>query len=292
MACLFGARLAPHAEVTLLGTWPAGLEALRRDGIRVVQSAGDERFLVRVVGDPADVVGARAALVLVKSWQTRRAAEMLSACLDPEGVALTLQNGLGNLETLSARLGGERTALGVTTWGATLVAPGTVRPGGAGSVYLAAHPRLEAIAPLLQAASFEVQWVDDLEGMVWGKLAVNSAINPLTALLGMPNGELLQRPGAREVMRSAAEEVEAVAGALGIRMPFAEAGEQARLVAERTGANRSSMLQDVLRGAPTEIDAICGAVVRYGEARGVPTPVNRMLWDLVRARAAAPGAVT
>ena len=283
MACLFGARLARHAGVTLLGTWPEGIEALRRDGIRLETQAGESQHRIWVTSDPAEVAGARHALVLVKSWQTRRAARQLAECLAPEGVALTLQNGLGNLDVLSQALGPERTALGVTTSGATLLGPGRVRAGGAGPVYLARHPRLGPIADLLRVAGLAVEEVPDVEGLLWGKLAVNAAINPLTALLRVPNGDLLERAHARELMAAAAQEVTQVAAALGIRLPSGRADEQAFEVARRTAANRSSMLQDVDRRAPTEIDAICGAVVDFGRRRGVPTPVNFVLWAMVRA---------
>ncbi len=283
MACLFGARLAPHAEVTLLGTWPEGIEALRRDGIRLEAEAGASQYRVWVTADPAEVAGARHALVLVKSWQTRRAARHLAGCLAPEGVALTLQNGLGNLDVLEEALGPERAALGVTTSGATLLGPGRVRAGGAGPVYLAPHPRLGPIAGLLRVAGFAVDEVPDVEGLLWGKLAVNAAINPLTALLRVPNGDLLERPHAREIMAAAAAEVAEVAAALGIRLSSGRVDEQAFDVARRTSGNRSSMLQDVERRAPTEIDAICGAVVDFGRRKGVPTPVNSALWGMVRA---------
>lgn len=283
MACLFGARLAPHAEVTLLGTWPEGIEALRRDGIRLEAEAGESRHRVWVTSNPAEVVGAMHALVLVKSWQTRRAARQLAECLGLEGVALTLQNGLGNLDALSEALGPDRIALGVTTSGATLLGPGRVRAGGSGPVYLSPHPRLGPIAELLRGAGFVVENVPDVEGLLWGKLAVNAAINPLTALLRVPNGDLLERAHARELMAAAADEVAQVAAALGIRLPGGPADELAFEVARRTAANRSSMLQDVERRAPTEIDAICGAVVDFGRRKGVDTPVNSALWAMVRA---------
>lgn len=283
MACLFGARLGQHTGVTLLGTWAEGIAALRRDGIRLETGAGESGHRVWVTSDPAEVAGARHVLVLVKSWQTRRAARQLAECLAPDGVALTLQNGLGNMDVLSQALGPERTALGVTTSGATLLGPGRVRAGGTGPVYLARHRRLGPIADLLRVADFAVEEVPDVEGLLWGKLAVNAAINPLTALLRVPNGDLLERKHARQLMAAAAEEVAQVAAALGIRPPGGRADEQAFEVARRTAANRSSMLQDVDRRAPTEIDAICGAVVDFGRRKGVPTPVNFALWAMVRA---------
>ena len=124
---------------------------------------------------------------------------------------------------------------------------------------------------------------EDVDALLWGKLAVNAAINPLTALLRVPNGALLESPWAREVMRRAAGEVAAVAAARGIRLPFDDAGAQAEQVARQTALNRSSMLQDVLRGAESEIEAINGAVMRAAESAGVDVPANRLLYALVKA---------
>jgi 2-dehydropantoate 2-reductase len=287
MACLFGARLSDHADVTLLGTWPEGVAALQRHGIRLEAGGMETRHSVRVRSDPVDCRGARFALVLVKSWQTERTGAMLAECLVRDGVALTLQNGLGNLELLRDALGQERAALGVTTMGATLVGPGAVRVGGSGPTYVARHPRLAPYLDLLRQAGFDVEQEDDLASVQWGKLAVNAGINPLTALLRVPNGDLVVDDHARAILGEAAREAAAVAAALGIRLPYWDAAARAEDVARHTAGNRSSMLQDILRGAPTEIDAINGAVAEAGERLKVPTVVNRTLWRLVRAQVAA-----
>ena len=287
MACLFSARLAAAGcPVAILGTWAEGLQALQQYGVRVVEEDDRERaFTVRVVTDPLQCAGIRHALVLVKSWQTARAAEQLSQCLDPGGLALTLQNGLGNREQLAQVLGEERVALGVTTAGATLLGPGRVRPVGEALVTLSAHPRLQALADTLQAAGFIIETVSDPSALLWGKLVINAAINPLTALLGVPNGELLVRPSARLLMQSVALEAAAVAKATGVNLPYPDPLAAVEAVALRTAANCSSMLQDIQRRAPSEIDAICGAIVQAGEEVGVPVPVNRTLLHLVKALA-------
>ena len=285
LANLFAARLARvGVQVTMLGTWPAGLAALAEKGVHLVEAGGGElSYPVRATADPGEAAPASLALVLVKSWQTARAARQLAACLAPDGLALSLQNGLGNRETLAAELGPERVALGTTTTGATLLGPGQVRPGGEGVVSLEAHPRLAPLVAMLEKAGFAVETAPDVDALLWGKLAINAAINPLTALLRVANGELLRRPSARTLMGEAAREVAMVAAQEGVALSFPDPVAAAENVAHRTASNRSSMLQDVLRGAPTEIDAICGAVVRAGEGHGLPTPVNRALWLLVRA---------
>jgi 2-dehydropantoate 2-reductase len=281
LATLFAARLsASGLTVTLLGSWPEALAELRARGARLDgQPVG---YPVRVAETAAECRGAKHALVLVKSWQTGRAALQLADCLAEDGLALTLQNGLGNREILAASLGASRLALGVTTLGATLLAPGLVRPGGEGTITLEAHPRLDPLEAGLKQAGFTLERVEDAAGLAWGKLAVNAAINPLTALLRLPNGKLLERPAARALMGELARETAAVAQAQGIKLPFRDPERAAEEVARRTAGNFSSMLQDVLRGAPTEIEAINGAIVRLGEQTGIPTPLNRTVWSLIK----------
>ena len=290
LASLFGARLAAAGvDVTTLGAWPEGLAALRTQGVRLVEADGSQRaYPVRAVADPAECRGIPHALVLVKAWQTGRAAQQLVACLPADGLALTLQNGWGNRERLEQALGPDRVALGSTTLGATLLAPGVVRVGGQGPVTLGSHPRIQPLAELLAAAGFEVRMAEDVAGLAWGKLVINAAINPLTALLRVPNGELLARPAARELLSLATGEAAAVGLAQGLHLPFDDPVAAAEEVARRTAANHSSMFQDVQRGRPSEIDAICGAVVEAGQRVGVPTPVNRTLWLLVAALGAPP----
>jgi 2-dehydropantoate 2-reductase len=285
MACLFAARLAAAGRtVTMLGHWRSGLRALQKYGVRLELPDGSQAvYPVRATSDPRRCAGAHYALVLVKSWQTQKAAGDLQRCLAVEGLVLTLQNGLGNAETLRQALGAERLALGVSTSGATLLGPGRVRPSGDGPLTIQDHPAVRPLAEILAQAGFAVEFVQDAQALLWGKLVINAAINPLTALLGAPNGVLLQRPSAERLMAEAAKEAAAVATALGVALPYADPFEAARAVAQRTAENRSSMLQDVQRGAPTEIDAINGAIVRLGEQTSTPTPVNRALCLLVRA---------
>lgn len=287
LATLFAVRLAEQGhDITMLGTWDAGLDALTRDGARLADAMGREHaFRVRVTRDPEAARDSKYAFVLVKSWQTERAAQQLAQCLADDGLAVTLQNGLGNEDILAHSLGRERVALGVTTTGATLLGPGLVRAGGEGIVSLEANPRVGVLESALRRARFNVEVVADAKSLVWGKLVVNAAINPLTALLRVPNGELLNRPSARVMMKALADETAAVASAQRVRLPFKNPIEAAETVARKTAANHSSMFQDVRRGAPTEIDAICGAVAMAGKKHGVPTPVNKVCWQLVRAMA-------
>lgn len=284
MASLFAARLAASGvRVKMLGSWQPGLRALKKRGVCLVEADGSEHYYpVKVTDDPTECLGTQSALVLVKSWQTLRAAQQLAICLDPGGIALTLQNGLDNHPILVEFLGQERAAVGVTTAGAALLEPGRVKMGGNGVISLGAHNHLQPLAGLLEKAGFVVEITADTEALVWGKLVINAAINPLTALLQVPNGDLLTNPAARDLMELAALEAAAVAAARGVSLPYPNPVEAVEVVAQRTGGNLSSMLKDVQRGGPTEIDAINGAVARLGEQSHVPTPVNYTLWQLVK----------
>ena len=293
LATLFAARLSEAGHsVSMLGTWQHGLNALRKNGARIQDANGNERaFKVHATDDPDEVSGAKFALVLVKSWQTERVAGQLKEALAGDGLALTLQNGLGNREILARDLGPGRVAVGITTTGATLLGPGLVRAGGEGVISIeqaqppAGKPALGSFEALLRSANFNLQVVNDARSLIWGKLVINAAINPLTALLRIPNGELLSHPNARRVMASLARETADVAAAENISLPFSNPVRAAEDVARQTAANHSSMFQDVRRGAPTEIDAICGAVTRRAEFHGIAAPYNRACWQLVRAAA-------
>jgi len=285
LATLFAARLTQAGHhITLLGTWKVGIDSLRRNGARLINENGKElQFEVEATDDPRQCIGAKYAIVLVKAWQTERAARQLAECLADDGLAVTLQNGLGNLETLIGNLGEDRVAFGTITIGATLLSPGLVKAGGDGIISIERNPALGPVEAALKSAKFQVNIVEDAQSAVWGKLVVNAAINPLTALLRIPNGELLNRPTAHEMMGKLAREVAEVAHAENIRLPFDDPLAMAEEVARKTTANRSSMLQDVLRSAPTEIDAICGAVVRTAQKHKVDTPANWACWKLIKA---------
>ncbi len=285
MACLFAARLAAAGvRIAMLGSWKEGVHAIRQFGVRMIDADGSlKTFPVQIFSDHGLLKSIPYALALVKSYQTGRAAAQLREYLAPDGLLVTLQNGIGNQEQYKQTLGAERVAVGVTTLGATQVKPGMVEPAGEGPIFLSQHPRLPRLQNYLNKAQFQLEITEDTEALLWGKLVINAAINPLTALLRLPNGELLQRPSARALLQSSAREAAQVAASLGITLPYPDPLEAAENTARQTAVNFSSMLQDVQRGTLTEIDAICGAITRAGEKAGVPTPVNRTLWQLILA---------
>ncbi len=287
LGCVYAARLAGQAEVWMLGTWAEGVAAVRRDGIQVTDPDGRAwRAYVPATTDPAEVPPADVVLVLVKSYQTERAAAWAQQVLKPGGLAVTLQNGLDNGPKLAAVLGAERIAVGVTYNGATMLGPAQVRHVARQPTLIGVTPATEArvlaLIALLGQAGLEALVTPDVDSLLWGKAVANAAINPLTALWRVPNGEVCATSERRALALALAQETVAVAQARGIVLPFEDPIAYIESVCRRTAANRSSMLQDVERGRPTEIDSITGVIVAEGQRLGVPTPVSEVVWRLVR----------
>jgi 2-dehydropantoate 2-reductase len=278
----------------MLGTWQEGLAAVEAVGISVEEPDGSthvERILTS--GEPDTVPPADFALILVKSYQTDRAAAWAARILRAGGLVVTLQNGLDNGPRIAAAVGEDRVALGVTYAGATLLGPGRTRLVANLATFIATHEaiaaQVSAFVSLLKRAGFEAHATTEIQGRLWGKAIANAAINPLTALWRVANGELLCGEDRRKVMANLAQEALAVAHAVGVQPTLEDVVTFVEAVCRATAANRSSMLQDVERGRPTEIDSINGVIVDQGLRQGVPTPFNQAVWLLVRGLRATGG---
>ncbi len=189
LASIYAARLAGHAEVCMFGSWPEGIAAIRESGVHVVEPDGRLWRADVPVCSAADLEAPDAprgyadiALILVKSYQTPRAAEWARQLLATEGLAVTLQNGLDNYQALVDEVGEGSAAVGVTYNGAMLLAPGEVRHVAHNPTYLGQTPdnaeRIEALAEVFERAGFETEVGSDIEARLWGKAVVNAAINP------------------------------------------------------------------------------------------------------------------
>ena len=288
MGSLFGGKLSAVAKVMLLDPWAEHVAAMQRDGLRITELDGSGTTIsVSATADPAAVPEADLAIIFVKAHATGQASQWANSFLASDGLALTLQNGVGNAETMAEVLGAGRVVAGVTSHGATLLGPGRVRHAGFGPTHIAARPeiagKLADVAIVFEQAGFEVHLSDDLDSLVWGKLIINIGINALTGILRVPNGQLVEIPAASELMAQAVEEAVAVCRARGIALPYDDPLGRVQEVARATATNRASMLQDVLRGVPTEIGVINEAIVREGKRLGMPIPVNEFIVTTIRA---------
>lgn len=277
LGTLVGGLLAREHTVTLVGREPH-VSTVRAEGLRLT-GACDGTVRPGATTDPPE--RADLAVVTVKAFDTTEAATRLHSC-DLGGV-LSLQNGMGNEETLAEELRCPVLA-GTCTYGARLDSPGVVECTGVGTVTIGPHGGDTSLFADRVGAAFETAGIDttvaaDMPRRLWEKLAVNAAINATTALARVPNGALVDGP-ATDIAREAARETARVARSVGVELESATAVDAAMDVAAVTADNTSSMHQDVLAGKRTEIDAINGYVV---DRAGGSVPVNETLTALVRA---------
>lgn len=290
MGSVFAAGLAAAGHtVTVLARRALYIDAVNARGGLAVEFRERERIVpCRLSLEPADLAASELIVVLVKSMQTDEAAIALAAFPAPGRPVLTLQNGLGNMETLRKRLPDNPILAGITTCAATGLAPGSSRLISAGETVLGPldfedREHAGLAADLLTEAGFPTTATDDPHPFLWRKLLVNIAINPLTALTDLRNGDIAASGPLRSVAEAAIAEGKAVAGALGIAVP-GDATARFLAVCDATAGNLSSMAQDIKAGRRTEIDALNGAVSHLGRQAGIPTPVNDTLAALVRGR--------
>ncbi len=285
MGLLFAARLRKFADqdVVLLDYKKERSDLLNKKGIKVEGIRDEFHVHVPALTGEEVTIAPDFVMIFVKAYNTRDVAYDIKGIIEPDTLVITLQNGLGNIEALEAII--ERKVYGgITAEGATLLGPGHVRHAGYGDTIIGPfHERLSNLRDILDKAGFRTEIRDDIDGIVWGKLMINIAINPLTAITRLKNGMLPRIDGTRRIMDECLKEAMEVARKKGIKLPYDDPIEKAREVCIKTAGNISSMLQDVLAGRPTEIDFLNGAIVREAERLGISAPVNNTLVQLVHA---------
>lgn len=288
MGSLYGGLLARAGfQVTLLDTWRDHIEAIRTEGLRLEGITGALTVPVRATCRAEEVDRSDVAIVLVDANSTADAARSAETLLARDGVALTLQNGVGNVEALEARLGRPRVLGGLSYHSAALQGPGRVIHTHAGPTWLgeldgSRTPRVHRVAATLATAGFAPEIVDDIQGMIWTKFVHNCAINAVSAVTGLRVGEIARSAAADRLQTRVIEEALAVIAAKGIRLTDPDPLRSIKAFC-RTKFNKPSMLQHVEQGKRTEIQALNGAIVREGRALGIPTPYNEALTWLTEA---------
>ncbi len=277
------------AGVVLIDEDGERADLFNREGVRWEGAAADFRFTVpAMVGFP-DPGSIDLAVLCVKAYHTSRAAEQIGES-GYRGPVLTLQNGLGNGEIIARACPGAGVIVGATSEGASLEAPNHVRHAGGGETVFGplgeGNPGGEFLGELIgvmKKGGLRAALSDNPEGIVWSKAVVNAGINPLTAILSVRNGVLLDIEPARALMAGLVGEAYAVARRKGVAMLYNDPVARVEEVCRLTASNYSSMCLDVRNRRRTEIDFINGAVVRAGAALGMESPLNDVMLKLLRA---------
>ncbi|MFB6311469.1 MAG: ketopantoate reductase family protein [Salinirussus sp.] len=288
MGALFGGYLhKAGTDVVLIDTWTDHVEAINEHGLRIERTDADD-FVVHppAVTDPSDVESVDSLLVFVKAMDTRQAIEDAEPIVTDETTVITLQNGLTNYETLREYLTPEQVLGGTTTMGASMEGPGHVLHTGQGETKVGGVDSAAAatFANTLEDAGVETIVVDDPVPHIWDKQFVSVGIKPTAALTELLDGPLGSHEETAWFMEQLVSEAVAVAEARGVDIISDDPIETVYEVCEVNAETMSSMLEDVLKERPTEIDHITGAIVRYGDDVGVDTPYNRAATALVKGK--------
>jgi len=285
---LFAANLAQleDVEVWAYDLYEEHVEAINRAGLRL-SGAGDVLGRLQATSDPASLPACDFGIVATKAMHTAAAVEATAAAFTG-GCVATVQNGLGNEEAI-ARFA-ERVIRGTTFPAGKLLEPGHVQWDVKGDTTLgpfeprpAPFAEVERLADACTRAGMPATAVRDARGPQWRKVIFNAATNPVGALTRLTHGRVCDDPGLRRLVSGLVDEGKAVAAAQGISLD-ADPEDLIDHAAKPEVAydHKASMLQDVEARRPTEIDYLNGGIVGFGREHGVPTPLNRAIWSLVK----------
>jgi 2-dehydropantoate 2-reductase len=286
MGSLFGALLTESGEnIWLYDIWKEHINAINEKGLHIEFKGQTRSVAVNATWDKRQIEKTDLAIIFVKSTQTGDAAKTASEILDNAGLALTLQNGMGNADIIGRVIDPDRIIAGTTSHGATMLGPGSIRHAGTGPTTIGMwsgiqKTGIQEIVDSFTKAGILTEAVDDVRDVIWAKLLVNVGINAITALTGIKNGGIIDLSSTRSLSCAAVEEATQVAKAQGVKIAD-NTVEQVFKVAQATKDNRSSMGQDVDKKRQTEINVINGAIVKQAKKLGLHVPVNQTLTTLI-----------
>lgn len=286
-----GALARAGVRLSIIDTDAAHVAAINRHGL-CVDGLGDGAPLsVPAMTEPDRDAWADLAIVMAPSYETMNAARTAARVLRSGGVAVSMQNGLGNAEILVEALGAARVFMGSTRASADRPAPGRPRvtridPSRLGELDGAARRRSACLAAWLTAGGLPTEMSDNITGVLWSKFIHNCGINALSAVTGLTMGEVSRTPGLAALRWQVIDEALAVARAKGVALEYPDPVPELKRHTWRK-FTRPSMLQHVEAGRPIEIDALNGWLLGEAEALGIEAPANRMLTGLARGRALA-----
>ena len=293
---VFGGLLSRMGEnVALIGR-PPHINAIRKKGLFITGIWGDQQAFFSHSYTAVEELPIRqfdVIFITVKTYDTERAVNLSAPYLAPDGLMISLQNGLGNVEKISAVVGPQRTVGGRVIFGAEMERPGIVKVTVYADPVLLGSPRaqapadkIQAVADIISKSGIPSSFTPEIEKYLWAKLLYNIALNPLSTILRVNYGTLLAREETQEIMRQVIREAFRVASAVKQELLWQRPEDYIDVLFHRliqlTAAHFPSMLQDLREGRQTEIDALNGAIVDFARKNGLEAPVNQVLTCLIK----------
>jgi len=290
LGCAIGGVLAEAGhEVWLVNRGQAHVQAMLRHGLLMRENGVDRAVPVHAATDCRDIGVVDLAIVLVKSFHTREVITSARPIIGPDTVVLSLQNGLGHEDILAEVVGRQHVLAGKTYTGGVMLAPGHIIAGTRGKETIIGEldgrvsERVQRIAAAFNQAGLACEVSENILGTMWDKLLVNVATGALGAITHLTYGDLYDVPEIEACAVAAVGEAMAVAKAAGIVLTTTEPRQAwVKASAGLPPEFKVSMLQSLEKGSATEVDYVNGAVVRWGQKYGVPTPTNLALVACVK----------
>jgi 2-dehydropantoate 2-reductase len=280
MGSLFACRLADkNHEVSLIEVSDALIDAINRQGLRMTGLFGETSHCLPVGPAARYTDSVDLLIVFTKGMHTASAIDAARHVIGSNTWALTVQNGIGNVEAVEAFVPRDRIVMGMTNWPSTLIEPGLINVPGEGGIKIwsangVTSATLQSIASALDEAGLNCTLDPQVEVAIWEKLAFNAALNSLAAITGLTVGKMGDQPESREIVFTIIDEVVAVAEARGLAVHTDHIIQAVEHAFANHCQHKPSMLQDRLAGRRMEIGTITGAVSKAGERLGIATPVT------------------
>jgi len=284
---LFAAHLAKagEAEVWAYDVWKEHTDAIRTQGLRL-SGAADFTARLNATSDAKSLPRCDYGIVATKAIHTGAAIAQVAHIFDENSAVCSVQNGVGNEEIIAEHV--KRVIRGTTFPAGHPIAPGHIGYDIAGDTWIGPFEptntpmaKVEELAGLITRAGMNTIPLKDARGAQWTKLIFNAATNPVGALTLLHHGAATRFAPTGQLSNDLIAEGEAVARKLGIEL-HGDPRALAQKGANAPGKHRASMLQDVLAKRQTEVDFMNGAIVQWGEKIGIPTPLNRTMWALIK----------
>jgi len=290
---LVGAQLTAGGEdVTLIEINEARTRMLNETGLYVAEgNKGEMCVPVKVATNVANLPVADLVFISVKSYQTEAALRSSLPIIGPDTFILSMQNGIGNTETMAKIVDPRQILSGITYHSIQHVGPNRIRyRPGIKPIQIAPYEgettdKIRAVGDMFRNSGLDTEVADQIDDVIWQKLLHNAVVNPVSALTGLTCRELLDDPHLQSFMRDLCLEIIAVMKAHGVPIVNEEDPYAPVIASQKAlGKNRPSMWQDLARSYRTEVDAINGAVVREAEKLGLDAPHNRGLVNFIHSR--------
>jgi len=288
MGCRFGLALkSAGADVILFDVWQEHVDAINK-GLKVIRNGKEELVNIPATSDIKSVGAVDLVMIFTKAMHTESALKTSLEIMGADTPVVTLQNGLGSLSIIERYVGKERTIAGITNYQSDLVGPGIISFGEDRPVFYAKLKALDVksasaaseLCELLRSAGMNCEISDDILKQIWEKLAFNNAMNMITALIKQRDGVVCKSQFGFELSAQIAREVTAVGVAEGVNIDYDSVVATFGNIKEST--HIPSMLQDVVLQRPTEVDAICGAVIEKAGTYGIETPTLKAMYSLIK----------